>query len=76
MPSRRDHSDDAWFAATAGLVLVAIVLATILLAAVELRWGDSALDTAILQQQRSDEASPETNKGVTLHRRASHHATP
>jgi hypothetical protein len=46
MSARRNLSDDAWFAATAALVLVAIFLATILVAAVELRWSHGVLDTA------------------------------
>jgi hypothetical protein len=41
-------SDAGWFAATAVVVLIAIFLFTLLVAALELRWGVIPTDTGVI----------------------------
>ena len=46
---RSYHGSDAWwFAATAVVVLIALVLFTLLVAVLELRWGVIPTDTGVI----------------------------
>ena len=48
-PRRSYHGSDAWwFAATAVVVLIAVFLFTLLVTALELRWGVIPTDTGVI----------------------------